>query len=362
MTKKPAPVFPGILDIPPYKPGESSLGGKKVIKLSSNENPFGAGEKTIAAMRQALETQHRYPDGSARELREAIAQRYNLKPERIVCGAGSDELLSLLTQAYAGAGDEVLYTEHGFLIYPISAQRVGAKPVAAKEKNLRADVDALLAGVTPKTKLVFIANPNNPTGSYITKAEMKRLRDGLPAHVLLVVDAAYAEYVTAADYSNGMELVDGDAGNVVVTRTFSKIYGLGGLRLGWCYASAEVADVLNRVRGPFNVSDMAQVAGLAAIRDVTFEQRSREFNESWRIKLAKDIEAMGLKVYPSVANFVLVEFGTPERAEAADAGLRASGIIVRKMAAYKLPSTLRITIGTGEENEALLKALRDFCA
>ncbi len=379
-SSSPRPVHPAILEIAPYKPGQSSLpGGKKPIKLSSNENPFGASAATLRAMREVLDRQHRYPDGSCGVLRAAIGERHGLNASRIVCGAGSDELLALLAQGYAGAGDEVLYSAHGFLIYPIAAIRVGAKPVAAPEKNLKADVGALLASVTRNTKMVFIANPNNPTGSYLTRTEMKKLREGLPPHVLLVIDAAYAEYVTAEDYSPGNELVDAGE-NTVVTRTFSKIYGLGGLRLGWAYCPVSVADCLNRLRGPFNVSDMAQAAGAAAIGDTGFEEKTRQHNTMWRERLAAKLEAMGLKVYPSQGNFLLVDFdGTgsgaqdagkkgksqitnhESRATAADALLKSSGIIVRRMETYGLPSCLRITIGTAEENSALLAVLKAFC-
>ena len=250
-----APVIrPGILDIKPYVGGQSRIPGvKRVIKLASNEGALGPSPKAVAAYKKAASTMFRYPDGGSAELRKAIGEYHRLDPERIICGAGSDELLSLLCRAYAGPGDEVLYNFHGFAIYPILARTCGATPVTAPEKNLRADVDNLLAAVTPNTKILFIANPNNPTGSYISAQEMRRLRTELREDILLVIDAAYAEYVGRNDYSAGFDLVDG-GDNVVVTRTFSKIYGLGGVRLGWCYAPHRIADVLNRIRLPFSVS------------------------------------------------------------------------------------------------------------
>src|SRR5918999_2526993 len=256
----PAPK-PGILDIEPYVPGESSVSERiRPIKLSSNENPLGAGPKAIEAYKAAAGRLGRYPDGAATVLRQAIARAYGLNPDRIVCGAGSDELLNLLAHAYLGPGDEAIFTEHGFLVYRIATLASGAIPVAAPEKDLRTDVDAILARVTPRTRVVFIANPNNPTGTYIPFDEVRRLRRGLPDNVLLILDAAYAEYVRRNDYEAGLELVATTA-NTVMTRTFSKIHGLAALRLGWIYCPAAIADVLNRIRGPFNVSGPALAAG-----------------------------------------------------------------------------------------------------
>ena len=255
---------PGIMDIDPYVGGESSLDGRdKVIKLSSNESAFGPSPKAAAAYNDAAEELHRYPDGAAQELRETIARIEELDPARIVCGAGSDELIALLVRGYAGPGDEVLHSKHGFLMYPIAARTAGASPIAAPERDLRADVDALLERVTARTRLLFLANPNNPTGSYLAEAELHRLRAGLPERVLLVIDSAYAEYVTEDDYGSGAGLVEA-FDNVVMTRTFSKIHGLAALRLGWAYCPPAVAGVLNRLRGPFNVSQAAQAAGVAS--------------------------------------------------------------------------------------------------
>ncbi len=294
-------------------------------------------------------------------MRAAIAARYGLNAARIVCGAGSDELLNLLAHAYLGPGDEAIFTEHGFLVYRIVVLANGAKPVVAPEKNLRTDIAEILQRVTPRTKIVFLANPNNPTGTYISIDEVRELRAKLPAHVLLVLDAAYAEYVKRNDYEAGIELVATTA-NTVMTRTFSKIHGLAGLRLGWAYCPEGVADALNRIRGPFNVSAPAQAAGIAAIEDAAHEESSAAHNERWRGWLAGEIEKLGLKVTPSVANFLLVHFpeSTGKNAAAADAFLKSRAIIVRRIDAYGLPNALRITVGTEDDNRAVVAALADF--
>ena len=388
---------PGILDIAPYIGGKSKAKpGVRVVKLSSNETPLGPSPRAIAAYSEAAATLHRYPDGAHAALREAIAEVHNLPAEQIICGSGSDELIGLLVHAYAGAGDEVLYSEHGFLMYKIYAQSFGATPVAAPEKNLRTDVDALLAAVTPRTKIVFVANPNNPTGSYITTAEMKRLRDGLPSQVILAVDGAYAEYAEnfplplregaggggilekdipldtpppqpspsrgegeVSDYSCGRELVDG--GNTVSLRTFSKIYGLAALRLGWAFAPAGIIDVLNRIRGPFNVSSPSLVAAAAAVRDTAYTEKAKQFNAKWLAWLTKEISALGLKVYPSIANFILIEFPKGRHnSAAANAFLMERGYIPREVANYGLPDCLRLTIGLEEDNKAVAAALKEF--
>lgn len=355
---------PGILDIAPYVGGESAIAGKRrVIKLASNEGAFGPSPKALAAYRKAAATLHRYPDGGSTALREALGRAHGLDPARIVCGAGSDELLTLLCRAYAGAGDEVLVSDHGFLIYPIAALSAGATPIPAPEPHLRTDVDALLARVTKKTRLVFIANPNNPTGSYIDSSELKRLHAGLPRRVLLVIDAAYAEYVGRNDYTAGADLVKA-AENVVMTRTFSKMYGLGGMRLGWAYCPAAVADVLNRVRNPFNVSSPAQAAGIAALADRPFTARVRANNDRWLPWTAERVRKLDLEVLPSVANFLLVRFPREkgQDAAAADAFLKGRGLIARRMESYKLPDCLRVTIGRPGEMREFVRVLSDFRA
>ena len=364
----------GILDIAPYVGGKSTAGaGVRVVKLSSNETPLGASPAAITAYKEAATTLHRYPDGSATKLREVIGEVYHLPPEQIICGAGSDELIGLLVHAYVSAGDEILISEHGFLMYKIYAQSVGAKVISAPEKNLQTNVDALLATVTKKTKIVFIANPNNPTGSYISASEMKRLRDGLPENVLLAIDDAYCEYALSSpspsgrgrgegilDYSDGSELVK-TSKNTVMLRTFSKIYGLSSLRLGWMFAPANIVDVINRIRGPFNVSTPAIMAGISAVRDTEFTAKTKEFNSKWLAWLSAEISKLGLKVYPSIGNFILIEFpATNHNASSANAFLMERGLIVREVANYGLPNCLRITVGLEEDNKAIVAALKEF--
>src|SRR6201997_1269571 len=295
---------PGVLAIDPYVPGKSKAPGvARVFKLSSNETPLGPSPKAVAAYHAVGEHLQDYPDGDSTALREAIGRAFGLDPSRIVCGAGSDDLLNLLARAYLSDGDEAIHTTHGFLVYPIATLGTGATPVVAPEKDYTADVDAILKRVTPKTKMVFLANPNNPTGTYLPFDEVKRLHRGLPPHVLFVVDAAYAEYVSHNDYESGIELV-ATSENVVMTRTFSKIHGLAALRLGWMYGPAHVIDAVNRIRGPFNVNGAAIAAGIAAIEDVAHQEKSREHNTRWLEWLYQEIGKLGLKVTPSVANFV----------------------------------------------------------
>jgi histidinol-phosphate aminotransferase len=350
------------MDINPYKGGESAIEGvARVVKLSSNEGALGPSPKAMEALKAMATEMHRYPDGGASDLRKAIGARFGLDPERIVCGAGSDELLGMLCRAFAGPGDEVLYSAHGFLMYAIAAKSCGATPVTAPEVALTAHVDNLLAAVTPKTKILFLANPNNPTGTYLPAQEVARLRAGLPAHVLLVIDAAYAEFVSRNDYTSGLELADqGD--NTIVCRTFSKMYALGGLRLGWAYGPENIVGVLNRVRNPFNVSAAALVAGEAAIKDTAYADLCRGHNDYWLPWLSEKVAALGLDVVPSVGNFILVRFPKEpgKDAVAADAFLRSKGVIVRAMGAYGLGDSLRITIGTGEENQIVVDSLAEF--
>jgi histidinol-phosphate aminotransferase len=353
---------PEILRIHPYVAGESKIaGGNCVVKLSSNEGAFGPPPAAMAAHTEAAAELHRYPDGSAAALRAAIGKTFGLDPARIVCGAGSDDLLYQLTLSYAGRGDDIVMSAHGFSIYEIAGQYAGATVRKARETNLTADVDALLAQVTGATRIVFLANPNNPTGSMLPAAKVARLRAGLPPDVLLVIDSAYAEYVDHPDYEPGIDLVDaGD--NTVMTRTFSKIFGLGGLRIGWCYAPEAVVDVLNRVRSPFNVSVPAQAAAIAALSDPAWVTTSRAHNSHWRTWLTERLRGAGITVHPSVGNFILADFGTPPAAAAANNHLRAHGIIVRAVGGYGLPHCLRITIGTEDENRAVADALADFHA
>ncbi len=349
----------GILDIKPYVPGKSGAKTVKTFKLSSNESAVGASPNAMAAYTASAHELALYPDGGAMALRQAIAKRHGLKAENIVCGAGSDELLQLLAHAYLGPGDEAIYSQYGFLVYPISISTNGATAVVAPEQGFVADVGEILSRVTAKTKIVFLANPNNPTGTYLTAAEVKRLHQGLPAHVLLVLDAAYAEFVMANDYEAGASLVEAHD-NVVMTRTFSKIHGLAALRLGWAYCPPAVADVLNRIRGPFNVSLPAMNAGIAAIEDAGFADMALAHNNKWLAWLKTEIEKLGLEVTPSVGNFLLVHFQSPQQAQNADAYLGEHGVIIRRVDAYGLPSALRVSVGTEEANMAFVATLANF--
>jgi histidinol-phosphate aminotransferase len=349
----------GVLDIEAYSPGKSvASGGVKIHKLSSNESPLGPSPLAIEAYRQAASSLERYPDGSATMLREALASRYGLRAENIVCGAGSDELLSLLAQAYLTDGDEALYSMHGFLVYPIVIKANGGKAVTAPERNLTADVTALLAKVSQRTKIVFLANPNNPTGTYLPIEEVRRLHAGLPKETLLVLDAAYAEYVRRNDYEAGVELVS-SFDNVVMLRTFSKIHGLAGLRIGWAYCTPEIADTLNRIRGAFNVSNAAIAAATAALGDQAHVERAFQHNGKWIAHLREEIGKIGFEATPSVGNFLLVHFPAG-KAPQADEFLSSRGLILRRMEVYQLPNALRLSVGSEEANLALLAALGDF--
>jgi len=361
VAQRPQP-RPGVLTIDPYVPGRSKAPGvARVFKLSSNETPLGPSPKALAAFKDVAEHLQDYPDGASTALRETIGRAFGLDPERIICGAGSDDLINLIADAYLCDGDEAIYTTHGFLIYPIATLGSGAKPVAAAEKNYTADVDAILAAVTARTKVVFLANPNNPTGTYVSFDEIKRLHRELPPHVLLVIDAAYAEYVRRNDYEAGIELV-ATSENVVMLRTFSKIYGLAALRLGWLYGPEHLVDAINRIRGPFNVNAAASAAGIAAIQDTAHVEMSRAHNDKWLAWLSEEIGRLGLEVTPSVANFVLVHFPDVEgrSAEEADAFLTSRGLITRRVKGYKLPNALRMTVGTEEANRLVVAALAEF--
>lgn len=354
---------PGIRAIAPYVPGKSSTGsGGRVWKLSSNENPLGAPPAAVAAAQQAIAGGIEfYPAPGAPALRAAIARRYGLDEERIVCSSGSDELIALLCNGYLAPGDEMVQTVHGFNIYAIQTLAAGGTPVFAPENNLTTDVDAVLAAVTERTRLVFIANPNNPTGTYSPASEMKRLAQALPRNVLLVIDAAYAEYVQAGDYDCGLDLAT-TMDNVVMTRTFSKIHGLAGLRIGWLYGPAPVVDTVNRIRGPFNLSTPAIAAGVAAMEDSTHEAASVAHNAVWLPRTARALEGLGLTVTPGAGNFVLVHFPDEDghRAPDADQALQAAGILARRMESYHLPNALRITIGAPEAMELTIATLARF--
>jgi histidinol-phosphate aminotransferase len=396
MTTHPTPKK-GITDISPYVGGKSKAdGATRVIKLSSNENPWGPSPKAIAAYGAESGNMHRYPDGGHASLRETIARVQKLPAKQLICGAGSDELIGMLVHAYAGAGDEVLYSQHGFLMYKIYTLSNGATPVTAPEKNLHTDVDALLAAVTPRTKIVFVANPNNPTGTVIPFSEIRRLRAGLREDIILGLDAAYAEYINplppegggreggvastlvggslnrecsesphpnppplgeGIDYEDGISLVKENT-NTIVFHTFSKIYGLPALRLGWAFAPAHIIDVMNRVRSPFNVNSPALAAGVAAMEDQAYITDMRAKNAVELKRVTDAITALGYEVVPSKTNFTLVKFGSD--VPAMNAHLAARGLIVREVAGYGLPDYLRISIGTTEENSLLIDALTAF--
>ena len=362
-SERPVPKA-SVLEIAAYVPGRSEAPGvAKVYKLSSNETPLGPSPKAIDAFRAASETLHYYPDGAHTALRDAIARTFGLDPTRIICSNGSDELLSLVAQAYLTPGDEAIFTKHGFLVYRNATLAAGGKPVVAPESNYTADVDAILAAVTPRTRIVFLANPNNPTGTYLPFAEVRRLHAALPANVILVIDAAYAEYVRRNDYESGIELA-GTNENVVMTRTFSKIYGLAGLRIGWMYAPLAVIDAVNRIRGPFNVNAPAIAAGVAALADSAHVERAAAHNAKWLPWLTEQIRALGLEVTPSVGNFVLIHFPSERgrTSKDADAFLLKRGLVLRRVEAYHLPHALRMTVGTEEANRLVVSALSDFLA
>ena len=351
----------GVLSIEPYVGGKSKVAGAhKVHKLSSNESALGASPLAIEAFETASQSLHLYPDGGAGALRDKIAQIHQIQADRVICGAGSDEILQLLCRAYLGDGDNIVQSEHGFLVYALAARACGADIHFAPEKNLCTDVDAILAKVDARTRLVFLANPNNPTGSWLPHTEILRLHRELRPDIVLVLDAAYAEYMADPEYDDGIDLVTKHA-NVIVTRTFSKIYGLGGLRLGWAYGPAAMIDALNRIRGPFNVSAAAQITGIAALEDQDFVARNRAHNDVERAAMRQRLGGMGLEVHPSAGNFLLVRFPEQPGLCAGDiqSWLMSKGVIVREMTAYRLPNHLRISIGAREANQTLLDLLAE---
>ncbi len=349
---------PRVLDIAPYVQGKSAAtGGNRVTKLSANENPHGPSPLARAAYIEAAGALEVYPNSSHAELRAAIAKVHCINPERVICGAGSDEIISFLCNTYAGIGDEVLYSQYGFAMYPISALAAGATPVQAPETERHTDVDALLTACTDRTKLVFIANPNNPTGTMISEAEIARLAEGLPPQALLVLDGAYAEFVEGF---NGHAALVEARDNVVMTRTFSKIYGLGGARIGWGYGPEHVIDALNRVRGPFNVSATALAAAEVAVQDAAYTEKCRVENAKWRGWLRDELATIGLPSDESFANFIVPHFESAEAAAAADTYLQTKGLVVRALTGYGLPAHLRITIGDEIACRAVAATLADF--
>ena len=352
----------GLMDIPLYEGGKSRLSGQdRVIKLSSNESALGPSPKAVEAYARVKDSLARYPDGHAAELKAAIEEVHGFDSSQVICGAGSDEILCLIVRAYAGPGDEVIHTAHGFLMYGIYARSVGATPVAVPETDLRADVDTILDAVTDATKVVFLANPNNPTGTYLPDSELVRLREGLREDIVLVIDGAYAEFMDVADYDAGASLV-GSTANTLMTRTFSKIYGLASLRVGWAYGPRAIIEALERLRSPFNLTAPAIAAATAAMRDTTHTEAAQAHNRKWKAIALQRLRSLGLEVIGESANFVLPRFpDTPGRTAAdADAFLQERGIIARRVDEYGLPNHLRITLGTDEEMEAVLIALTTF--
>ncbi|MFY0635296.1 MAG: histidinol-phosphate transaminase [Vannielia sp.] len=351
---------PGISEIALYQSGKSTFQGvENPLKLSANENPFGCSPKVTEAIAAELSSLHRYPGTDHQMLRDAIAAAHDLPADQIICGVGSDEILHLAAQAYAGPGDQIVYTEHGFSVYPIVARAAGAEPVVAPERDRVADVGAILSACNDATKIVYLANPNNPTGTMIGGNEVVRLADGLPEGCLLVLDGAYAEFVEGFD---GGASLAASRDNVLMTRTFSKIYGLGGLRVGWGFASREIIDTLTRIRGPFNLSNLQIAGAVAALEDVDFTEKSRSENIRNRALLAKGLSALGIPSDGSSANFILARFSSESEAEAAFNHLGNQGLIVRQVGGYGLPNCLRITIGTEENCRAVIAALTAFKA
>ncbi|MBL4928891.1 histidinol-phosphate transaminase [Fuscibacter oryzae] len=349
---------PGIMDIALYEGGKAAVAGvANAVKLSSNENPFGPSDKAKDAFARSVHALHRYPSTDHTPLREAIGEVHGLEPARIICGVGSDEIITFLCQAYAGPKEEVVFTEHGFLMYRISAMAVGATPVEVPERDRTTDVDAILKACNRRTRLVFLANPNNPTGTMISTAEVERLADSLPPQAILVLDGAYAEYVEGFD--GGASVVSARE-NVVMTRTFSKIYGLGGLRIGWAYGPKAIIDVLNRIRGPFNLSNTQLDTAEAAVRDQDYVNKCRADNARMRVWLAEALAALGVPSDTSMANFILARFASVEEAEACDAYLQQQGLIVRRVASYKLPNCLRITVGDEASCRRVAHAIGQF--
>ncbi len=351
---------PGIMEIAPYVSGESRLAGHDdVLKLSSNENPLGCSPAARAAFAAAAPDLHRYPATDHAALRRAIGEVHGLDPDRIICGVGSDEVLQFVAHAYAGPGDEIITTEHGFSMYPILARMVGAIPVTVPEAVRRIDVDAILGAVTERTRIVFIANPANPTGTMLGADDLSRLAEGLPPRAILVHDGAYTEF--ADGFDGGASLVDRHP-NAFMTRTFSKIHGLGGLRIGWGYGARGVIDVLNRIRQPFNLSSAQMAAAEAAIRDTAFRDHCADLNARMRRRMRESLIQMGIGCDESFANFVLARFADPDEAEAADAALRGDGILVRRVGGYGLPAALRITLGDEIGTTRVIDSLGRFMA
>ncbi|MBL4802948.1 MAG: histidinol-phosphate transaminase [Emcibacter sp.] len=353
---------PWINELDVYVGGKShTIGVEKSVKLSSNESALGSSPKAVEAYHAEATSLHRYPDASYHDLREALAEKYDIEASQIVCGVGSDEILKLACRAYLAPGDEVIFPKHSFMMYPIAATSFGGIAVEVDDTDYTANVDNILAALTDRTRIIFLANPNNPTGTYISAAEVERLWQNIPDNVLLVLDGAYADFVVAEDYQAGIELVK-KSSNVLMARTFSKLYGLAALRLGWGYACPEVARILDSIRDPFNVPSVTQVAGVAAVKDVDFEKKARAHNIQWLNYLRTELISMGLDPIPSVANFILIRFPSAQgaTAEAANDFLLKRGYILRWLPGQGLGDCLRLTVGTEEQNRAVIQLLKEF--
>jgi histidinol-phosphate aminotransferase len=358
-TPTPKPWIQGIHAYVPGKSGGDAVG--PVVKLSANENPLGCSARALAAREAALHPS-RYPDGDSTALRQAIGAMHGIDPARIIMGAGSGEILYLAASAFAGPGDEVLFSQYAFSLYDIVARRAGAQPVEAPARDYGTDVDALLAAVNERTRVVLVANPNNPTGTYLPGSEIARLHAGLPADVLLVIDLAYIEYVDPADDDGSMALAASQP-NVLATRTFSKAYGLAGERVGWATGPVEVVEVLNRLRGAFNVSNEAQAMALVALEDQAFVEHSRRANAEVRARFVEQIEALGnygLRAVPSQANFVMVICEGKLSGQAAYEGLAKAGYMTRWLPGQGLGHGVRITIGTQDDMAGVARVLREL--
>ncbi|MEP7247223.1 MAG: histidinol-phosphate transaminase [Gammaproteobacteria bacterium] len=344
----------------PFRQGKSRIAGHdSPIKLSANESPHGPSPLAIEAYKRCASVLYRYPDGSQAELCQAIAETFRLCVDNIVCGNGSDELQQLLIRAYVRPGDEVVFSQHSFAMAMVHATAQGARLVFAEEPDLRPDADSLLKAVTPKTRMVVLATPNNPVGRYISRDELWRLYRALPSHVVLLIDSAYADYVDAPDFEAGAALVEAGQ-NAVMTRTFSKLYGLAGLRIGWAYAPANIIDSIQRIRTPFNASIDAMAAAVAAVRDVAYSRHVRDYNrlQLTRIQQGVTTGPAGMEFVSSSANFYLLRFvdGVHTAAGAA-AALETNGIIPRPVGDSGPQNCLRITVGLEHENDAVLRVL-----
>ena len=356
-----APAY--IRSIAPYQPGkpisdlarDKGLEPSQIVKLASNENPLGVSPNAHMAMMDALDEIARYPDGNSVSLRDAVCEKFNVTPSQLVFGNGSNDILELSARAFLAPGDEAVYSQHAFAVYSLVTQAVGATGVVVPAKEFGHDLDAMLLAITPKTRMVFVANPNNPTGTLIGKAELKKFLSLVPKHTLIILDEAYDEYLTDELKAESIGWL-AEFDNLVISRTFSKAYGLAGLRVGFGLTSGAIADLMNRVRQPFNVNSIAQAAAVASLGDDEFVERTRALNQAGMVQITQGLEKLGLTFIPSFANFVSFKVadarGVYER-------LLNQGVIVRPIANYEMPDYLRVSIGLFSENARFLEALAE---